>query len=118
MQHPSLQNNSSATGNPNSANNGNHANDFNLEEATGLNTMLGLRAAAAAANFMPYRPSAGHDFFAGQGPNSDFFRFKSQLDNSIANNNKIQANEVKSPFPDLKTGKQYKLELVSGILWV
>ena len=65
--------------------------------AVATNTMLGLRAAAAAANFLPYARHQlpghpAHDFFNNVNADKDFFRLKSQLDNEInnaGNNNKF-----------------------------
>ena len=54
----------------------------NTSEDT-VNTMLGLRAAAAAANFLPYR----HNEFFANSPEKDFFRLKSQLENHESSNN-------------------------------
>ena len=72
---------------------------FSLFRASSVatNTMLGLRAAAAAANFLPYARHQlpghpAHDFFNNVNADKDFFRLKSQLDNEInnaGNNNKF-----------------------------
>ena len=75
--------------------------------------MLGLRAAAAAANFLPYArhqlPGHPHDFFNNVNAEKDFFRLKSQLDNELnnaENNNKFGSttptSEVKRPNFDIK----------------
>ena len=81
--------------------------------------MLGLRAAAAAANFLPYARHQlpghpAHDFFNNMSPDKDFFRLKSQLDNELnnaGNNNKFGSSmsppisEAKRPDYDVKGRK-------------
>ena len=88
--------------------------------AVATNTMLGLRAAAAAANFLPYARHQlpghpAHDFFNNVNADKDFFRLKSQLDNELnnaGNNNKFGSTTPTSesnnrPDYDVK-GKNYK----------
>ena len=90
--------------------------------AVATNTMLGLRAAAAAANFLPYARHqlpghTAHDFFNNVNADKDFFRLKSQLDNEInnaGNNNKFGST---TPTSESNNRPDYDVKGKNLLLW-
>ena len=92
--------------------------------------MLGLRAAAAAANFLPYArhqlPGHPHDFFNNVNADKDFFRLKSHLDNELnnaGNNNKFGSttptptSEAKRPDYDVKGKNLWPAAYLQTYIW-
>ena len=82
--------------------------------------LLGLRAAAAAANFLPYRhqlpgnPLGNHnpDFFGNNPMDKEFFRIKNQLDHELnSNNNKFGHSDAAA---DIQAGKNRDYNDVKG----